>query len=411
MNAMKVRSTTLGALSMIATALLPVTAAAQATALPGTDSEIGITTEAMFTIGAVDGPDWQSLGEIAGVAFDPSGNLYILDRQAAQVVVVSPRGELIRRIGRKGEGPGEFVMPSGLAILADGTVVVFDSARRNFTYLQADGTYIRSANTDFMEDAAIPLGTSRASGGRVLSEFRGLDIDTGNPASDPRNGDRILIRSLASSGWEANRVEMANPGTRASFVSRPGEQSMQIGGGPAFMPAVDWDVLPSGDVVWIDSDQWSIKVSSAPGSVRELTRPLRPRTASARDQNDERARRLEALESTGEGAPMMVEDVNGVRTVTRDTEEGRRMLAQLTFAQTIPVLSEIFVDHQGRIWARRAGDRIGESGPVDVIDPAGRYLGSFELDDLPVAVSPQGYAAFQEYGEFGVPVVRVVQIR
>ncbi len=399
MKGKKLRGPAAGALMIMASGFAAAPASAQATALPGEDSAIQISRGDMYTIGSVEGPDWQSLGEVTAVDFDAEGNLYILDRQAHQVLVISPQGELVRRIGREGQGPGEFVMPSAMAVLDDGSVTVYDMARRNYSFLQPDGTFIRSVPTDMMADAGIPAGRTRASGGTVFTEFRGLDIDTGNPGEDPKNGDKILVRSLTSAGWNNTRAEMMNPGIRAEFMSRPGEQSISMGGGPAFMPNIDWDVLPSGAVAWIDSDRWSVKVSSAPGQIREFTRPFQPRATSARDQRDEQARRLAALEETGEGAPMMVEDVNGQRTVTRDTAAGRRMINDLTYAETVPVLAELFVDHQGRIWVRRNGARVGESGPVDVIGATGRYLGSFEMDDLPAAVSPQGYAAFQEFGE------------
>ena len=54
------------------------------------------------------GRRWDTFGRVAGVDFDESGNLYVLDTQAARFLVVDLHGNLVRRFGRLGEGPGEF---------------------------------------------------------------------------------------------------------------------------------------------------------------------------------------------------------------------------------------------------------------------------------------------------------------
>ena len=39
---------------------------------------------------------------------DADGNVYLLDGQISEIQVFDPEGELLRTIGRQGEGPGEF---------------------------------------------------------------------------------------------------------------------------------------------------------------------------------------------------------------------------------------------------------------------------------------------------------------
>ncbi len=48
------------------------------------------------------------LGRVVSVTEDPSGNIYLLDTQRNEIVVLSPEGAFLRSIGRRGEGPGEF---------------------------------------------------------------------------------------------------------------------------------------------------------------------------------------------------------------------------------------------------------------------------------------------------------------
>jgi len=47
-------------------------------------------------------------GTIAEFLHDADGNIYLLDGQLSEIQVFDPRGNLLRTIGRQGEGPGEF---------------------------------------------------------------------------------------------------------------------------------------------------------------------------------------------------------------------------------------------------------------------------------------------------------------
>ena len=50
------------------------------------------------------------------VAVDKAGNIYILDSGNARIQKFGPDGKYLATIGRKGQGPGEFILPDGLDI-------------------------------------------------------------------------------------------------------------------------------------------------------------------------------------------------------------------------------------------------------------------------------------------------------
>ena len=77
-----------------------------------------------------------------GLAWDANaGLLYVADTQAHQIKVFDLTGRLVRRIGRRGGGPGEFNFPTWLA-LAKGGLVVADTmnARIQIIPLEESGT-------------------------------------------------------------------------------------------------------------------------------------------------------------------------------------------------------------------------------------------------------------------------------
>lgn len=69
-------------------------------------------------------------------------SLAVADMRASGVHILSRSLEGGRTIERRGEGPGEFRMPQGIAARAD-TLVVFDRGNRRLTWLDSDGSFVR----------------------------------------------------------------------------------------------------------------------------------------------------------------------------------------------------------------------------------------------------------------------------
>ena len=112
------------------------------------DFTIAPAHEALWTVGALDGEDWEVFGSVTDLAFNESGDLFVLDRQAAHVVVFDRMGAYLRTISRQGEGPGELTEPGSIAILADGRLAVFDRSRRGIQFFTQEGEYLESAPFD-----------------------------------------------------------------------------------------------------------------------------------------------------------------------------------------------------------------------------------------------------------------------
>lgn len=70
-------------------------------------------------------------------AMDARGRLLLSDADAAQVIVYSREGEEVHRFGKKGAGPGEYVLPHGAAVGEDGSIVVTDAGLSRLSHLDA----------------------------------------------------------------------------------------------------------------------------------------------------------------------------------------------------------------------------------------------------------------------------------
>ncbi|HEY0037993.1 MAG TPA: 6-bladed beta-propeller, partial [Longimicrobium sp.] len=81
--------------------------AVDASAKTATFSELFATVDSVL----LEQPDSAPIVRISGIDVDDRGRILIGDVSEGDVKLFAPTGELIRIIGRKGAGPGEFSAP------------------------------------------------------------------------------------------------------------------------------------------------------------------------------------------------------------------------------------------------------------------------------------------------------------
>ena len=97
-------------------------AAQEVIELPLEDRFLDADFEEVYRVGALAGEDWETFGNVFGVVFDRSGNLYVVDSGAARIVMVNTEGGFVRQLGGAGEGPGEFSQHNTSSIQIAGVV-------------------------------------------------------------------------------------------------------------------------------------------------------------------------------------------------------------------------------------------------------------------------------------------------
>ncbi|MCK5035169.1 MAG: 6-bladed beta-propeller [Candidatus Sabulitectum sp.] len=113
----------------------------EAYTLPLADSYLTITD----SIGVELGDSNFVFGVIIEACFTPAGDIAILDGQKANVAMFTPAGEFIRTIGRDGSGPGEFLLPAGMAFRPEGGLVVADGMGLKLVYFDENYDLVSEA--------------------------------------------------------------------------------------------------------------------------------------------------------------------------------------------------------------------------------------------------------------------------
>jgi len=63
-------------------------------------------------------------GKPTGLGIGPDGRIYAADTHYSRVLVFAPDGRLVEQFGTHGDGPGQFRLPTDVAVAPDGTIFV-----------------------------------------------------------------------------------------------------------------------------------------------------------------------------------------------------------------------------------------------------------------------------------------------
>jgi len=302
-----------------------------------------ITLEEMWRRG---GDDDQELmfGAIRRAVVDTDGTVYLLDSQLCEVNVLSPGGELIRTIGRLGDGPGEFRNPTDLCLMPDGTIAV-----------------------------------TQMFPGRIIKMTRGNEPAGTITIGDPTQGAYYMARGLKRGGdtvvlgvAEQHVDQDSGRSTRESFIGTFTPEGMRdvtyasrtsvidhrnlcydevvLGEGPDRRYAV----APSGDVVTAEPrNGYELKIYAPDGSLRRIfTREYKPW------KRNKRARGIQER----------------MLTTLRDRNAPH---ASIHFEDTEPDIASLRVADDGRIWVLTSRARWEPPKDAfaryDVFTPDGRF--------------------------------------
>ena len=400
---------------ILLTVLLATPAAAQqVTRLPAQDKILPGKPVTQFSIGAEDGEDWELLSRVTQVAFDKEENLYVLDGGNNRVLVFNQQGKFVRKFGKKGGGPGELMSPVGIAVTTTGEVAVTDLGRPAVSLFKKDGTFIK--NLTLGEDFGFPVPQQ----GTYAHPSGGVVVRTMPPVMRRGGPDEIATRTMTGRKSPLTWFTTDAKNTRLFDIPQPDitpkVQDNGAGSGqrqiavrvmlPAFTPATLWGVLPNGTVAISNDADYSIDIARNGKVERVIQRPFTARKITEADKNKEKARRREQMTSGRGNMVFSTSERRGNGPARANTSVGGtmpkaeidRMLSELTFNETIPVLTGMYVDPRGRLWVQRFKD-VGQDGPIDLINANGTYLGTVTGQTLPAAVSSSGRAAYIERDE------------
>ena len=201
------------------------------------------------------------LRSISGIAVDESGNLFLADNSEAVVHAYDPDGNYRFRIGRRGEGPGEF-NSTYQPTLHNGDLYVLDIQQQRVSLFNPyDGSFIKNIRMGGGGQgfSGFPLGVSPLSGDRFLVYYSSMD----------RDGEkyyRKFIPRLLDSEGEILQEDIVDfkPGEMFMLQSENNIQIMSL----PYMGESRYALTQDEEIIWGFTDRVFLQIVSTDGEYK-----------------------------------------------------------------------------------------------------------------------------------------------
>ena len=111
-------------------------------------------------IGVESGDPSQQFTEIAAATRLADGSIAIADRRTSEIRIFDASGKFLRKLGRRGQGPGEFNEIADIRVIGRDTLVAWDAFGR-FTVFSPTGNVARTFTLRADPDSGRPVGLAR----------------------------------------------------------------------------------------------------------------------------------------------------------------------------------------------------------------------------------------------------------
>jgi hypothetical protein len=328
-----------------------------------------LSEEPHLEIGVRDGPVEYQFSDIFAVHRGADGRIVVGERSdpAGMIRFYDPEGRFLHRVGRQGDGPGEFRLPSGLWPYRGDSIAVWDGMARRLSVLGPEGEVGRTTPLAIPSDnppapegmRSMEMGSIRApfpDGSFFVAPGRLMRV-----GSEPIHYEHRYLR-LSPDGEVLDTVgPFPQPEPREGVTLPTGRRLAPFPGSRARLVHGDRVVAGVGD------RGYELGIYRMDGSLERLVR-VRGRERPVTGEMREAYRTWEREQAT--------------------TEEGRRAieaaLGEVRFPEALPTYLAVLVrvDAEGHLWVpeyRLAWDE----GPIrwDILDPEGRHLGMVETPE------------------------------
>ena len=296
-------------------------------------------------VGALESEGPDLFGQINGIELGAGGEVYILDGQASEVRVFDAHGGFQRAMGRRGEGPGELMAPSGLALDSEGILWVMNWRNARYTGFNPATGEVQSEPRRHISYAALPWAGQFQSGDLLVDV--GLDRD-GQPAILRLDAALEPSDTLAiPASDDSDLITYARNGVRIATMPQP------------FAPQAQWTPRPQGGVVMGNGADYSLhRVTFEGDTTLTMTLERAPVPVSAAERDTVLAAYRERESYLDGAAP------------DRD----------LRPRSSKPAHGFLHVDDQDRTWVRGATPA-GTETVWDLFGADGRYLTQVPVPD------------------------------
>ena len=333
------------------------------------------------TLTTVDAEYPEPFSVISGVRPLRDGRVIVSDSREKTVQLVDFTGAA-KPIGRSGRGPGEWLLPNGLAALPADTTALWDAGNRRFLRIRPDGTpggAFAPEKTNFGPFAALlPRGT----------DARGNIYFEGSPfvmnGATPSPADSVAVMRYEPARGTVDTVAFVHPARGNARVTATSEGAgISNGAANPLTPLDDWVALPNGQVAIVRGigyrvDFYSNRAVKSSGPAVKLQ--PRPVDAELRAEITEQRARQFASRAPRTGASGQAK----APSASASAEIAKQFMNLEPWPATMPpffrgaaIVRASTTSPQ--VWVLRAKIKASEQAQYDVFDDRGQLIARVQL--------------------------------
>ena len=247
------------------------------------------TNEGVETVRSVSGSRWGgearlveelAIGEESGdepylfgsvtAAWVSGDRIYVVDAQAPAVRAYDAEGAFLFRVGRTGEGPGEYSRPMGLAIASDGRVFVTDLAGARLNVYDADGKPIEDRSLGSPQSA---IGLQLGYDDEIFTRIIDLPANTNRiQIGNVRMGmQQVGPEGLTGEPIVPPPIEFSPPMVKFSVMGNEMEMPLV-----PYAPSYQWAMAPGGEMIAGVSENYRFEIHRPDGATTIVEKAWEP---------------------------------------------------------------------------------------------------------------------------------------
>jgi hypothetical protein len=274
------------------------------------------------------------------------------------------KGNFLKTIGKKGQGPGEFGMPISLAIAPSQNIIVNDMGQRKILFFDKEGNYLKQFS---IADKFLFFGPMVTSTGDMIASHT---IPQDSPVTALKKFNQKLEPLLTFTFIPVDMPPVVN-----IFVARS-------------LSSLRWALTDNDEIIWgdIKNPEYELYVHNQEGTIiKKITRNYDPLPITAEDKDK------------------LMEETFG-QSQMRDQWDVR-------FPDNYPPYTGFSVDDEGHILVRLYEEQKEEQGGlVDIFDSDGKYMAQVRLKMNPL-IFKKGLMYTIEEDEEGFRIVKRYKVK
>jgi hypothetical protein len=339
-----------------------------------------------LTLSKPEAESAESFTQITSVRELPSGKVLLSDMRDRVVQLLDMTSGTMTKVGREGQGPGEYGLPRGLYGLPNGETLLFDMMGRRLMTILPDGKLGPIVN--------MPRPPANTEGRSAImfgfTEFRGVDAQGRlYLQGSPFGSDGATVDSVPIMRWDRVKPTMDTvgfvknpPGSSASGSSN--RMQIRIGTGKVWAPAEAWDVAGDGRIARVIPSPYRVVWYAAGKPSAGPAHPYSPIKVTQAEKDA-------YMEARRRSPPMMI--TMGGGGATRTTSAEPPGFPEPEFEATMPPFTggaggaTVLATPDGEVWVLRTRPASNKIPTYDVFDRTGAAVRKVTLNPSSRVVS------------------------